>query len=148
MAPRSKVTGARSMFANMRKIMPGMQAPMNLASRKALAPLLSAAKRNAPVDEGDLKKSLAVKRDSRARKNQSRHVVGPRADYMGADGDRPVKYAHVVEFGSADGSKKGTRFLTRAFEESSAEVMRRFGEEIGPALERQIEKIAKKRAKQ
>lgn len=144
---KSRAYGAESMFANMRRIVPGLQAPLNLASRKALAPLLSAARRNVPVDEGDLKKSLAVKRDGRARKNTSRHVVGPRSDYVAAGGAKPVKYAHISEFGKADGSVKGTRWLTRAFEESKDEVLRRFETEIGPAMEKQIEKIAQRSRK-
>ncbi len=141
----SRVTGHRSTATAFRRIVPGLKAPIGYASRKALQPMLKAARANAPVDSGDLKKSLAIKRDSRARKNVVRNVIGPRADYVGKNGDKPVKYSHVIEFGSADGTVKGSRWLTRAFEESKDETIRIFREEIGPAIEKQAAKVAAKR---
>ena len=129
----------------MRKFSSGFGVPLNEASRKAMAPLLAATRANAPVDEGALKRSLAIKR-ARSSKLKPVHLVGPRADYQ-RGGDRPVRYAHIVEWGRAGnadgkGGMPGTRFMTRAFEATSATVLEILERELPAAIERRIAKIA------
>lgn len=144
---QSKMSGADDVARALRELGGAIKTPINAASRKALRPQLAAAKKNAPVKDGDLKRSLTIKRDSKAPKSKPTHVVGPKADYVGKDGAKPVKYAHIVEFGSADGTKAGTRFLTRAFEETADQVLKTLGDQIGPEIEKAAARKAKRRAK-
>lgn len=146
MAKRSTMTGGAATARVLRQIVPGLAVPLNEASRKAMKPMLAAAKANAPKDTGALRRSLTVKR-RRSPKDKPVHVVGPRKDATGKDGRKPVKYAHIVEWGRAagkdgKGAMAGTRFLTRAFESTSEQVLRLFGAEIGPAIERRAAKLA------
>lgn len=143
----SKIGGADDLARALQTLGRSIGAPINAASRKALRPMLAAAKRNAPVDKGNLKKSLTIKADGKASKSRPRFVVGPDASYQ-IDDDRPVKYAHVVEFGPADGSRPGARFMTAAFEETKDETLKILGAEIGPQIEKAAaRKIARKAGK-
>lgn len=142
---KSRMTGGKAAANTFRRATGGLLTPINSATRKSLTPLLAAAKRTAPVDQGALKASLAVKKDGRSAKNRPRYVVGPRADYVGPDGARPVKYAHITEFGKADGSVKGSRWLTRAFEATKDEVLARLGALVGPEIEKHVAKKAVKK---
>jgi hypothetical protein len=106
--------------------------------------MLAAARANAPVHDGDLRRSLAIVK-RRSPKARPVHAVGPRADFTGKDGAKPVRYAHVVEFGRAanargSGEQQGTRFLTRAFESTSAAALKIFSETIGPAFLKRVTK--------
>jgi len=132
----SKISGGDDLARALATLRGKIGAPINAAIRKGLRPMLAAQKRNAPVDEGDLKRSLTIRSDTRAPKTRPRFVVGPSKAYSGADGDRPVKYAHVVEFGTADGSEAGTRFASRAFEETADEAVKILGDEIGNEIEK------------
>ena len=145
---KSKMTGASDVARALNVLGRSLGAPINAASRKALRPMLAAAKRKAPKDEGDLRRSLIIKADGRAPKSKPRFVVGPSKSYVGADGDKPVKYAHVVEFGSADGSKPAARFMSSAFEETKDDVLKILGDEIGPQIEKAAaRKLARKARK-
>lgn len=129
----------------MRKIVPGLAVPLNEASRKALKPMLAATKQNAPVRSGALKRSLAIKK-ARSPKVRPVHLVGPRSDYQEGD-DRPVKYAHILEFGRAanadgKGAIRGTRFMTRAFEATAQQALKILEVELPAAIERRIVKLA------
>lgn len=143
----SKIGGADDLARALQTLGRSIGAPINAASRKALRPMLAAAKRNAPVDKGNLKKSLTIKADDKASKARPRFVVGPDASYQ-IGNDRPVKYAHVVEFGPADGSRPGARFMSSAFEETADQTIKILGDEIGPQIEKAAaRKIARKAAK-
>ncbi len=151
MAKRSTVTGGKAVVKALRHVVPGLAVPLNEASRKALAPMLSTARANAPRRTGALAKSLAIKR-AKSAKARPVHLVGPRKDYVGPSGEKPVRYAHLAEFGSVprfNGKRmdRGTPpqpFLTPAFEATKNLVLEIFGREIGPAIERRIKKLAKK----
>lgn len=143
----SKISGADDLARALATLRGAIGAPINASSRKALIPMRAAARRNAPVDKGNLKKSLTIKADGKASKSRPRFVVGPDASYQ-IDDDRPVKYAHVVELGPADGSRPGARFLTAAFEETKGETLKILGAEIGPQIEKAAaRKIARKAGK-
>lgn len=81
------------------------------ASRKAFAPVMKTAKQLAPVESGLLKKSIGVKQKKYPRAGRIVTIVGPRMGHaeevyvdtpMGPMKRRrdPVKYAHLVEFGT------------------------------------------------
>lgn len=142
---KSAVTGGKEIAKAMRQVVPGLAVPLNEASRKALKPMLAATKQNAPVRSGALKRSLAIKK-ARSPKIRPVHLIGPRADYQEGE-NRPVKYAHLVEFGRAPnadgkGGAIGTRFMTRAFEATAQQVLRILETELPAAIERRIVKIA------
>lgn len=143
---RSTVTGGKEIARRFKYAVPGLVPAINEASRKALKPMLAAARANAPIDDGDLRKSLAIVRRRSARERPV-HAVGPRADYVGKDGEKPVRIAHVTEFGRAPnadgkGAIEGTRWFTRAFESTAATSLRIFADTIGPAFLKQLSKRA------
>jgi len=147
---KSSVTGGKAIAKAMRQVVPGLQVPLNEASRKAMKPLLAATRANAPVGEGALKRSLAIKK-ARSPRIRPVHLIGPRADYQ-ANGDRPVKYAHIAEFGRAPGKDgkggmPGSRFMTKAFEATSAKVLEILAVELPAAIERRIVKVASRTRK-
>lgn len=145
---RSTITGGKQVAAAFRQIVPGLSVPLNEASRKAMAPMVRAAKAGAPVDDGDLKRSMVVKR-AKSPKASPVHVVGPRADFVGKNGKRPVKYAHVVEFGRAanadgKGGFPGLRFMTKAFEATAQTVIATLESEIPVAIAKRVAKLRAK----
>lgn len=141
---KSGISGGKSIRSAFAKVQSGLAVPMNEASRKALRPMLAAAKQAAPKEDGDLRRSLVIKR-AESPKSHPVHVVGPSKDFVGKDGSRPVRYAHVTNYGRAanadgKGGIEGTRWLDRAFDGSKAEVISIFAREIGPAIMRRFEK--------
>jgi HK97 gp10 family phage protein len=139
---KSSVTGGKQIAQRLRQLSRGLAVPINQASRRAMRPMLAAAKSLVPVEHGYLKKSLVIKN----RKGTT--LVGPRKDFE-AGGRRPVRYAHLVEFGRAPnangrGGMKGSRFLTRAFDATKDVVLKNFEAEIGPAIERRVQQLAAK----
>ncbi len=142
----SKITGADALARALASLEGSVTAPINAAARKALQPMLRAAKAAAPRDDGDLQKSLTIKR-TKSPKSKPKHVVGPAANYVGKDGAKPVRYAHLTEFGSADGTKAGTRWMTGAFEETANQVIDELGKALGPEIEKAAARRAKRIAK-
>jgi len=144
---KSTVTGGKATARAMRELVPGLAVPLNEASRKAMKPLLAATRANVPVDKGTLRRSLTIKR-AKSPKIRPVHLVGPRSDFQSGD-DRPVKYAHIVEFGRAPnadgrGGFPGTRFATRAFESTAATVLKVLELELPEAILRRVAKIRAK----
>lgn len=139
----SKVTGADDIAAVLRAIPREAAQGFKAAARKSLRPMLKAAKANAPVDDRDLQKSLAIVADPKAPRDQPRFLVRPRSKYRGKDGSNPSRYAHLTEKGRADGSMAGTHWMTRAFEETKAETIETLGREVWP----EIEKVVARRAR-
>lgn len=142
----SKITGADDLAKALASLEGSVTAPINAASRKALVPLRNAARAAAPVDDGDLKKSLTIKK-AKSPKSKPKHVVGPAANYVGKDGAKPVRYAHLTEFGTADGTQAGTRWMTGAFEETANQVIDELGKALGPEIEKAAARRAKRIAK-
>lgn len=119
--------------------------PVNQASRHALQPILRAAKQNI-ADDPELSGALVIKKDSRSPKSKPTHLVGP-------DADSPaVRRAHFKEFGTDPHMVNGhihpgeppRPYLTPAFEEHAGQAVSRFGAKLGPALERQAARLARK----
>jgi HK97 gp10 family phage protein len=126
--------------------------PANQASRTALRPLLNASRAalraNGSVETGQLLRAMTIKRDGQSPKLKPRYLVGPDSQ------SKAVRYAHLVEFGTAphlEPKRKimhpGARprpFLRPAFEETKEAVARIWGEQIGPAIEKRAAALAKK----
>lgn len=145
------VRGARQVAGNLRALANYVSVPLNAASRFALVPTLSTAKKNArglPTKEktGTLAASLVIKRNPRSSKLNPVHKVGPDSSFERETQyglRKPVKYAHFLEFGTASGVAP-TPFLTPAFYATRGEVVKRFGAKIGPEMEKRASKIRSK----
>ena len=156
------VRGARETASALRKLSQYVSVPLNSASRFALAPALSAAKSNAkalPSEEktGTLAASLTIKRDPKSPKLNPKHRVGPASNYerdTQYGKRRPVKYAHLLEFGTAPHYQPGRGvthpgsraepFLTPAYLSTREEVVQRFGKRIGPEMEKRAAQLKAK----
>lgn len=143
-----KLSGVRQTQMNLRELGQYVSTPANAAARKALRPTLAEAKANAPVRFGFLKKALTIKK-GRSPKARPKFRVGPDAAAEGPNGEKPVRYAHLSEWGRAPnkngkGGYKGTRWLTRAYQSTRDGVSAIFGAEIGPAMEKRAAQLAKK----
>jgi hypothetical protein len=152
-----KVIGARESARALRELSKYVSTPLNATSRFALQPTLTAARRN--VRKLDLKDttdtlaaSLTIKRKD-SPKYGPVHQVGPATLAM-RDGRRPVRYAHLIEFGTAPHFQPGRGvthpgsapkpFLTPAYYQTRDEVVKRFGVRIGPEMEKRAAKLNKK----
>lgn len=146
----ARVRGHRGLDKALRDFVRAMQTPVSAASRHALRPVLSAAKRNLArndsVETGKLRESLTIRKDPKAPRERPRHLVGPRSD-----SDR-TGVAHLVEFGTAPhmvGRKMhpGARakpFMRPALDENADEAVKRFGERLGPEIDKAARKVRRK----
>lgn len=140
------VRGARQAAGGLRQLAAYVATPLNAASRFALQPALSASRKNAKSagfedSTGALAASLTIKRNSRSAKLNPMHRVGPSKDYEKGD-RKPVKYAHLLEFGTSRIAPKP--FLTPAYLETKEQVVKRFGDRIGPEMEKRAAKVRKR----
>lgn len=122
MAFSVKVEGTKDLLAHLERI---KQSVANRASRKALTKasqiVRDSARAKAPKDTGALRKSIGYKvKTSRRNKNRTYGVVGPRSKYRGKNGNRPARYAHIVEGGSRFRAAKP--FLRPAFLSSQQRI--------------------------
>ncbi|WP_147377676.1 HK97 gp10 family phage protein [Mesorhizobium waimense] len=149
----------------MRELSRQIAVPLGATSRFALQPTLRAAKANVralPLKEstGTLAASLVIKQKPRTSKVNPTFQVGPNAAVQRATqygSRRPVRYAHLIEFGTAPHYQPergavhpGTRpmpFLTPAYFATREDVVKRFGQKIGPEMEKRAAKLAKKAGK-
>jgi hypothetical protein len=153
----AKVRGSRETSAALRALAKQVAVPLNATSRYALQPTLAAARRNVRAQQfeestGALAASLTIKRLPKSSKVNPRHRVGPAADFQRGD-RKPVRYAHLVEFGTVAKTRAGGiewpgsaphPFLTPAYYATRDEVVKRFGARIGPEMEKRAAKLNKK----
>lgn len=157
------VKGVRHVVTSLRALSKAIDVPMNAAARFALRPTLSQARANARAADfkdssGQLARSLTVKKNRRrSRKLRAVHQVGPSKGkaiiWKGRKRD-PVRYAHLMEFGAAFRGRRGgggqfpgfkaKPFMTPAYISTRKEVSRRFGQQIGPELEKRARKLKAK----
>lgn len=140
------VRGAREVASALRRLANDIAPPLNAASRFALQPTLRAAKGNAASagfedSTGALQQSLTIKRNPRSKKLSPVHQVGPNAGFERGD-RKPVKYAHLLEFGTTRIAPKP--FLTPAYVDTKEQVVKRFGDRIGPEMEKRAAKLRKR----
>lgn len=159
------VRGDRETARALRALSQYVSTPLNATSRFALQPTLKAAKSNArsipfKEDTGTLEASLTIKKKRGGSKLNPTTQVGPDSGFQRDTqygSRRPVRYAHLIEFGTAPHyqpgrgvTHPGTRphpFLTPAYFSTRDEVVKRFGEKIGPEMEKRAAKLAAKKAK-
>lgn len=131
------------------------------ALREAGAPMMELARNLAPFDQGDLKRSIKMATAKRFRgqdQDQFGIVIGidsneqpPRevARKEGKGGtyrDPGVAGAGpIIEFGRPGVAAKP--FMRPAFDAEGEKTIKRFGEVAGPAIEKEAEKLARKRSK-
>lgn len=151
MAKKSRMTGAADINRAFRNTASGLNVPLNDAARKSLRPMLREAKanlkRNDNIESGKLYSLLSIIRDRSAPKDKPTYAIGP-------DASKSPHYrvAHLVELGTAPHNINGwihpgaspSPFMRPAFEAMKAEVIRLFGAEIGPAIERRIAAVARR----
>lgn len=149
------VRGSRETARALRDLANYVSVPLNATSRFALQPTVKAAKVKAatlPLDDstGALAASLAIRKKPRSAKLNPVHQVGPDSSFE-KNGRRPVRYAHLIEFGTAPHYQPnrgvvhpGTRpmpFLTHAYNSTKEDVAKRFGQKIGPEMEKRAIKV-------
>lgn len=156
------VRGARETSRALRELARQVSVPLNATSRFALQPTLKQARANVnalPLNEetGTLAKALTIKKKGRSSKLNPVHQVGPDSGvekWTQYGFRRPVKYAHLIEFGTAPHYQPGrgimhpgispTPFLTPAFFATRDEVVKRFGAKIGPEMEKRAARLRAK----
>lgn len=161
------VRGNREVARALRELSQQVSVPLNATSRFALQPTLKAARTkllSLDLDDstGTLASSLTIKRKPSS-KLKPVYQVGPDASKSAMVGiglqkkRRPVRYAHLLEFGTAPHYQPGRGvvhpgsrakpFLTPAFHETKGEVVKRFGQKIGPEMEKRAAKLNARAAK-
>jgi HK97 gp10 family phage protein len=144
MARKSGVYGAKGVRAAFREMAKLYTRPVNEASRFALQPILKAARSNTP--HASVKKALVLKQDRSAPKTKPTMAVG------GDPNNPDYHLLHLLEFGVdphmiggiAHPGHDPQPFLTPAFEAHGQEAIKRFGQKLGPALEKQAARLARK----
>jgi HK97 gp10 family phage protein len=116
------------------------------ALRKGGKIIADQAKQNAPVDEGDLRDAIAVRKTPK--KLQSRHGLGLLVVSVKVP---PGNHAHLVEFGTGPRRQKNGRFtgqmpaqpfMRPAVDAKSQEAINAIGKELGLQIEKAAEKLA------
>ncbi|TIV04335.1 MAG: hypothetical protein E5W04_03910 [Mesorhizobium sp.] len=159
------VTGARETSRALRELSKQIGVPLGATSRFALQPTLKAARSNVralPLKEstGTLAASLVIKQKPRTSKVNPTFQVGPDASVQRATqygSRRPVRYAHLLEFGTAPHfqpergvvhpGQRPMPWLTPAYFATREQVVKRFGDKIGPEMEKRAAKLNAKAAR-
>lgn len=119
------------------------------AVRAAMAPLVAEVSANTPADTGSLKDSVKLKIGKPTRKILSSEYYRSSTILYGQVGwfwsGRPSlwKRALTVEFGNKE--LPAQNVLRGIHEREAPEMLRRFGETLGPAIEKKAAQLAKKR---
>lgn len=159
------VRGSRETAAALRELSKQIGVPLSATSRFALQPTLKAAKSNAKAlglkeSTGTLAASLVIKQKPRTSKVNPTFQVGPNSEFQRDTqygSRRPVRYAHLIEFGTAPHYQPGRGvvhpgsaphpFMGPAYFATREQVVKRFGDKIGPEMEKRAAKLAAKAKK-
>jgi len=137
------------------------------AANKAMRITVKAARRNVPVETGQLKKSIGIRIKKYRQSGIVFAAVGPRKGYKDATtGRNPANYAHLVEYGTAPhketsegGFKIGNFFVGKTIDHPGARpkpflrpallknkrhVVDTYGKEAGDGIEKEAAKLLKK----
>lgn len=144
MAKRAGVYGAKEVRRSFRELSKLYGRPVSDAMRFAMRPVLAAAKAN--TLHASIKSALVLKQDKKAPKTKPTVVVG------GRPGDEGTPLMHLQEWGVephmiGDIQHPGHAafpFMTPAFESAGPNVVKRFGDKIGPEIEKQAARLARK----
>jgi HK97 gp10 family phage protein len=133
---------------------------MRSAARKALEPVISAARPLVPEDSGNLKKSLKIttrlsKRQAAIMRREYK-TEGKAAISMFA-GPSALPHAHLIEFGTKPryqkktgkfvGQVKAQPFLRPAWDSKKDDVLNIFKKEMWTKIEKAAQRLARKAAK-
>jgi HK97 gp10 family phage protein len=120
---------------------------MRLALTKAARPMLRKARSLAPKESGLLKKSLKMKIITDTRNSRVIALIGPDRNVSGTHNGQkrqPSRYAHLVELGHGGPHPASPHpFLRPAYESEKGTTEAIFSREIGPAIERRAEQLAR-----
>jgi len=149
------VRGARETSGALRELARYVGTPLTAASRFALQPTLTTAKRNVrsiPFEDstGALEASLTIRKKGGGSGLNITTQVGPSAGFQRFAGTsagkfgfrQPARYAHLLEFGTVHFAPKP--FLTPAFLNTQGQVVKRFGDRIGTEMEKRAAKLRKR----
>lgn len=117
---------------------------MRSAVRKAATPMLQQARANAPVRTGTLRESLKVKVKTfkRGKDSTVMAIIGPDRKARSEAGDRPVKYAHLVELGTVNAPAHP--FLRPAFDSTKEQSTQIYADNLKPAIQRIAARVNKR----
>lgn len=114
--------------------------------RKALRPMVKAARNNVNVRSGQLKRSLGVKVKTYKGKHLVQGMVGARRGFniIADDGTRidPANYSHLLEFGTK--FMAPSPYLRPAFDSTADEVLQIYSDNIGDEIINEANKVKKK----
>ena len=120
------------------------------AIRSAISPVLSEVQQATPVDSGTLSTSSKVKIGKPTRKmGSSEHYSSQTVIYGQVgwfwSGESLWNQALAVEFGT--GEQPAQSILRNIHERESRAMLRRFGDTLGPAIEKKAKSLARRRAR-
>jgi len=130
---------------NIKKLISEVQKQaMRDSVKKSATPMLQDARAKAPVRTGALKKSLAVKVKTYKRGSNATvmAIIGADRKFVGAGGDKPANYLHLVELGTEHSAAHP--FLRPAFDATKAESKRIYAASLGPAIQRIAARVNKR----
>lgn len=103
---------------------------------------LKAAKQKAPIETGQLKKSLGKRHKTYRGSGTTIVVIGPRMGFKNPEtGRNPVRYAHLVELGTANASPQP--FLRPALMSTHGIVTNDYQRKVWAGIRREAEKMKK-----
>lgn len=120
------------------------------AVRAAAKPMLAAAKTKVKKRSGLLHSALKIKvtKKGRGRDRRVYGIVGPDSNVAGTDNKgrvtKPIKYAHILEFGNKNKSQKAQPYMRPAFDETKEQAVAIFAATVKTALPKHADKINSK----
>lgn len=146
---RYEATGLRELKRNYSKLIDrAAKSILDKGLTAATRPIITNARRRLTTSEesGALRKSLGFRKYTDRRSKARAYVIGPRAGhaltYNGEKRD-PIRYAHLVEFGTRHSQAKP--YLRPAFDaEGGRKAIDRFRDKVAPLIEQEARKIEKK----
>lgn len=113
----------------------------------ALAPVVAAAKRNVPVDDGDLRDSLRVttKLSKRQQRINAKAVAEGKSSVQLYAGAAALPHAHLVEFGTE--KMPPQPFMRPAWDAEKDQVLKLIRDELGNEIDKAAARVARKAAR-
>lgn len=110
------------------------------AINQATKILTKEVKARVPVDTGLLRRSIGRKVKTYRQSGLVIGIVGPRANIVGDDGDKPSKYGSLVEFGTS--TSPARPFLRPAFDAAKDRMLAAMRDVLREAIEAQGESVS------
>lgn len=139
---RLEVTGDEKIAAKLDYLADNTQRKVvRPAANYAWTPVNKDAKSTVPQDTGTLKKSIGKKGKTYSASGVVWVGVGARKDpkYIGPDGRKPWKYAHIVEHGTVNRAPQP--FMRTAFNRQKANAERRLYQKTWQRLQMELAKL-------